>query len=92
MASRTINYKQLFDEARKKPHSTPEERQVVTALHMEKIKGLMNNKKVAQEMAKFYAYCVACLLNDANYNQALIAFKLMIKMVRYGNTIESEEI
>ena len=28
------------------------------------------------------------LFNDANYEQALIAFKLMIKMVRYGNTKE----
>lgn len=88
MNAKTIKYIPLFNEARQKPHTTPEERQVVTALHMAKIKDLMNNKKVAQEMAKFYAYCVVCLLNDANYEQALIAFKLMIKMVRYGNTKE----
>ena len=88
MNSKTIKYRPLFNEARQKPHTTPEERQVVTALHMEKTKGLMNNKKVAQEMAKFYAYCVVSLLYDANHEQALIAFKLMVKMVRYGNTKE----
>lgn len=88
MNSKTIKYSLLFNKARQKPHSTQEERQVVTALHMAKIKGLMNNKKVAQEMAKFYAYCVVSLLYDANYEQALIAFKLMVKMVRYGNTKE----
>lgn len=88
MNSKIIKYRPLFNEARQKPHITTEERQVVTALHMEKIKGLMTNKKVAQEMAKFYAYCVICLLNDANHEQAMIAFKLMIKMVRYGNPKE----
>lgn len=88
MNSKTIKYKLLFNEARSTPHSTQEERQVCASLHMAKTKGLMNNKKVAQQMAKFYAYCVVCLLNDANYEQALIAFKLMIKMVRYGNTKE----
>ena len=88
MNSKILQYKQLFNEARIKPHNIPKERQVVTALKMAKIAEIKDNKKVAQEMTKLYAYCVISLLYDANYEQSLIAYKLMIKMVRYANTKE----
>lgn len=82
---RTIRYKSLLSRARNKPHTTHEERQVVGTFYISRVQCSKDRLKTARILSEMYAYMLICLLEDGNKEQALIAQKLLIKMIRFTN-------
>lgn len=80
-----VRYKNLLTVAKNEPHSTHEERQVAGALYISRVQCSKDRLKTARILAEMYAYMLICLLQDGNKEQALIAQKLLIKMLRCTN-------
>lgn len=83
-----VRYKNLLTMAKNKPHSTQEERQVVVTLYISHVQCSKDRLKTARILSEMYSYMMVCLLEDGNKEQALIAQKLLIKMLRYANRRE----
>lgn len=83
-----LRYKNLLIAAKNKPHSTHEERQVVGTLYITRVQRSKDRLKTARILSEMYAYMLICLLQDGNREQALIAQKLLIKMLRFSNRRE----
>lgn len=80
-----VRYKNLLTAAKNKPHQTQEERQVVGSLYINRVQCSKDRLKTARILSEMYAYMLICLLEDGNKEQALIAQKLLLKMVRCTN-------
>lgn len=80
-----VRYKNLLTMAKNKPHSTHEERQVVGTLYITRVQCSKDRLKTARILSEMYAYMLICLLEDGNKEQAILAQKLLIKMLRFTN-------
>lgn len=83
-----VRYKNLLATAKNKPHSTSQERQVVGTHYISRVQCSKDRIKTARILSEMYAYMLICLLEDGNKEQALIAQKLLIKMLRCTNRRE----
>lgn len=80
-----VRYKNLLIAAKNKPHKTHEERQVVGTLYISSVQCSKDRRKTVRILSEMYAYMLICLLEDGNKEQALIAQKLLLKMLRCTN-------
>ena len=80
-----VRYKNLLATAKNKPHSTSEERKVVGTLYITRVQCSKDRLKTARILSEMYAYMLIFLLEDGDKEQALIAQKLLLKMLRCAN-------